>query len=298
MSIDTNMSKIGLAAGMIKNFPQMDHGQELFGLTSHITFGSFTLKPRTGNPEPTYWFNPKTNTSINAVGLTNQGLATFLREDLPTITRLLDMTSNSTARIRVSLVELQKGDLVKMCDMLNNSELSHHISEVEVNAACPNHRSMNGLHPVLAHDSNALYMLMKETETLGIPKAIKIAPEMTEEMLDNVIKFCLQHGFYTIVSANTLLGSSSPDGTQRLSVDKGGQAGAILQDIGVKQVAFLSPQCKENGIKLYGCGGVLSAEVHRAYTEAGADETQIATGFMEYGSKIFQDIHIALAEED
>ena len=177
----------------------------------------------------------------------------------------------------------------------NIKMIRQYIDEVEVNAACPNHRGGKGLHPVLAHDPKALEELMAETENFQLQKAIKIAPSMKESSLNSVMELCTQFRFSTIVSGNTLLGNSTIDGEQRLSVDKGGQAGTILLDIGVSQIKHLAPLCREQHIKLIACGGVLSAEAFIEYDNVGADEVQIATGFMQYGPKIFQDIYTALA---
>lgn len=283
--------KIGLAAGMIKTLTQMEQSRSLLDLASHITFGSFTLELREGNKEPTYYFDDKTQNSINAVGLTNQGLESFLIYDLP---HLIEIFHKKGVSIRISLAPLGPGDLTKMCTMLNQSPLRQYIDEVEVNAACPNHRGSKGLHAVLAHDTKALKELMAETEHLELQRAIKLAPEMKESSLSSVVELCTQFGFSTIVSGNTLLGSSTIDGKQRLSVDKGGQAGAILLDIGVGQINYLAPLCKEGHIKLIACGGVLSTRAFIEYDNVGADEVQIATGFMQYGPKIFQDILTAL----
>jgi len=282
-----NAPRIGLAAGMIKSYSQQKQDPYLPGLVSSIQYGSLTLDEQKGNKEPTYWFDHTKQESINAVGLTNQGILSFLKNDLPCIAREF---GGMTAGIDVSFAPLQAGDLRKMCAELNSSPFLYAINEAEMNTACPNHRSGAGLHPVLARDKKALSALMAEARHLRRPKAVKIAPGMPEDELDNVVKLCVQHGFSTIVSANTLLGSSIIDGKQRLSVEKGGRAGSILYDIGIKQIMYLAPLCKASGIKLKACGGVLSAQVHTAYMKAGADETQIATGFMQYGTQIFQDI--------
>lgn len=287
--------RIGLAAGMIKSYRQLEGSIGLIDMASHITFGSFTLSEHEGNPEPTYWFNNETNSSINAVGLDNKGLLAFLIDDLQQIANVCE---DSITKIRISLAPLAYGDLTKMVTVLNllPERLKNAIFEIEINAACPNHKMVDQRHETLSHDPDALNNLMLEAKPLDMRKAIKISPNMERSHLNRLIQCCLVYGFSTIVSGNTLPRSAFINGEQRLSVERGGQGGAILFEPGVHQVKYLAPHCKANNIYLIGCGGILSHEHYRAYCEAGADEAQLATGFAEYGPNIFRDLHVELLE--
>lgn len=280
---------VGLAAGMIKtrNIPKT-----LIGYVKHITFGSFTLEPRQGNPEPTYWFDDKTGNSINAVGLKNQSLQVFLDEELPAICELLEGTGTD---IRISIAPTKTGDAAQMSEMVSKSDCLKYISFMEVNAACPNHRTDGGrLHDVLAHDPKAVEILMQETVGFQQQRAIKIAPRMSLDVLSEYPDLAYVQGFEQIVSANTLLGSSVINGTQQLSVDRGGQAGAILRPGCIQQIRALATGCSRYGISLIACGGIDSAETVKANLKAGADTCQVATGYMQFGPKIFESIALEM----
>ena len=162
---------IGIAAGLIKRAGHVDEG--LPSLVSHVTFGSFTLEPRDGNKEPVYWFDEATGMSLNAVELKNQGIEDFLWNDLP----MLEHLPRAGCEVRISLAPLKSGDLAEMIRVLFRYQLTNPVvSEIEVNAACPNHKDESGrLHDVLAHDPNALNELMSEAMEYRGPKAIKIA---------------------------------------------------------------------------------------------------------------------------
>jgi dihydroorotate dehydrogenase len=280
---------VGLAAGMVRRANEVDEG--LPHLLRDITFGSFTLEPRDGNPEPNFWFNEETYSSINAIGLKNFGLRHFLEEFWG-----IAMIRQYGCNVRLSLAPLKTGDLTKMITLLNKAGVADSISELEINAACPNHRSDDGvLHPVLSHDIVALEALMAEAETYKGPKAIKIAPLMGMADLKKCIELCLKYKFRHIVSGNTLLGSSTIDGAKRLSVENGGLAGKALFADALHQVERLEKlrnylKIDKSHLSIIGCGGIMSADDVKAYLAAGAESVQVATLFYQFGAKAVRDL--------
>ena len=292
---EITVSPLGIAAGLIKSRLHLPH--KSLGLLNHVTFGSFTRNPKVGNPEPTYWYNEETRSSINAVGLTNPGLDHFVGNDLTSIFMMM----GHHGAIRVSLAPLEAGDVRSML-FLHGDLLHSLVDEVEINAACPNHRGGDGsLHPVLCWDPHALEALMSETTNYPGAKAIKIAPDMSKEALEAVVELAITYDFSSIVSGNTLKGDATIGDVKRLSVDQGGMAGAILLDPGLEQVRTLhrisDDACvhSKRHIRLIGCGGVMSAADVAAYITAGADITQCATYFSEYGENGIRDLICELA---
>lgn len=280
---------VGIAAGMIKS---AEHIQpELAGFVRFITFGSFTLDKREGNKEPVYYFDDATNTSINAIGLKNEGLAHFLAHELP---KIIEIAKQTGFKICISLAPLQHGDLKKMFAMANRSEYLKDVHRIEINAACPNHREGQDLQPVLAYDPVAIRLLLEETKGSAIPKALKIAPDTTEETLRAIVELCIKYGIDYIVSGNTRRQSSLFNGQQKLSVTHGGAAGAPLLESGVAQVAQLKLIIREFPVILrpaiIGCGGIMNASALRAYKDAGAIEAQVATLYYQYGVRGVQDL--------
>lgn len=277
---------VGLAAGMVKTYNQLP--RKLIGFVDHITFGSFTLDPKTGNKEPTYWFDEETDNSINAVGLTNQGLQKFLDEDLPFIVELM---RDSETKIHISLAPAIGGDLRKMVAMINASPYRDLIAKIEINAACPNHRNEDGvLHKVLAHDLVAVEKLMQETTGLERPKMIKVSPKMEPSIIGEYPALCSEFGFTGIVSGNTLPGSSHIKGKKRLSVDTGGLAGEILRKDCINQVATIAYFCKKAGIEIIACGGISTGLTVERNLASGASVCQLATAWMQHGERAFQSI--------
>jgi dihydroorotate dehydrogenase len=290
------MIPIGIAAGMIKSTSEFNRYPGLETQVQHVTFGSFTNGPWVGNKEPTFWYDDETGNSINAVGLTNNGLEWFLTENLPGLVRVFGATKG-TCKLRVSLAPRETGDLERMSSHLNTSPWCGVIDEVEINAACPNHRGEAGLHAVLAYDPVAVEILLAETIGLTLPKALKIAPETPKETLEEIVKLCAQYHIQTIVSGNTKRGSSVIRGAQRLSVDQGGRAGNCLLVPGLRQVEALLRLCAKQhvtaGVRIIGCGGVMNASAAHRYADAGADAVQVGTLFYQFGQRGIGDLLVA-----
>lgn len=289
---------IGIAAGMIKTASQFKRHNtphtHLPDLASHVTFGSFTVAAREGNKEPVFWYDPETKTSINAVNLANFGLQSFVTLDVP---ELLPLFEGEDCKFRISLAPLKSGDLKAMTALMNGTDWRSLLHEVEFNTACPNHLGEEGLHPVLAHDPQAVEALLMEARALAHRSAIKIAPDMTDETLEEIIMLCIKYGVKTIVSANTRRHSSTIESAQRLSVPQGGLAGLPLLESGVKQVRTLRRIMEEQhikGIKIVASGGILTAEASAAYGDAGAEEGQVATLFNQYGARGLQDLLVEM----
>lgn len=286
--MEKTQSLLGIAAGLIKSRRHVPRGA--IPLLHHITFGSFTREERQGNKEPTYWYDEVTRSSINAVGLTNPGLGHFVENDLTA----LYMEIGNAAELRVSLAPLQRGDVREML-RLYGQLLAEMADETELNGACPNHRGSDGaLHPVLCCDAVALEELMSEAVDYRGAKAIKIAPDMSREMLEKVVELAARYRFTSIVSGNTRKSSSIIGDVKRLSVDQGGMAGAVLLESGLQQIRTLKEIIMSgtapDDIRLIACGGVMSASDYQAYLEAGADAVQCATYFSQFRENGIRDL--------
>lgn len=291
--------KVGIAAGLIKSIGHVPNG--LAGLVDHITFGSFTLPPRDGNKEPTYYFNPVSCASYNAVGLKNMSLLTFIVEQLIGKRHAFLELKAQGCKTRISLAPLKTGDLKEMLRILLEYwfQIFDLIDEIEVNGACPNHRDEGGrLHDVLSKDPIALELLMMEGVDCPCSKTIKIAPNTTYECLETTVRLSIAYGYSTIVSGNTLLSDTPIDtkGRQHISVPKCGMAGAPLLERALKQASTLSQIISTKSEthvlpSIIGCGGIMSASDARYYLAVERCTTvQIATYYMEYGVRGVQDL--------
>lgn len=290
--------RIGIAAGIIRLVSNVPAG--LGGLVEHITFGSYTLDPEVGNKEPVYYYDEESRTSYNSVGLKNDGLREFIEKELIGKRDEFLKLKAQGCRIRISLAPRKTGDLAKMVAVVNEywTKIGDIVDEIEVNAACPNHRDESGsLHPVLAKDPEALKVLMREGRDLLCPKAIKIAPDTDRGCLRTCVNLAIELGYSTIVSANTRLTNTPRDshGNLHLSRDKCGKGGAPLLEGAVKQVLILCEMIRETDTHLpkpqvIGCGGVMGESDAELHIGAGATIAQTATYYMQFRDKGVRDL--------
>lgn len=273
--------KIGIAAGMIKQHEYLPH--RLLSNLAHVTVGSYTLHARAGNPDPTTWEAPNRRWMLNAIGLQNGGLLDFLDNQLGPMREVCEGVTD----LRVSLAPTKSGELAEMVALLNEHDAAMQIAELEINAACPNHRTGAGIQPVLAHDVAALEGLFEEAADYVGAKAVKIAPQTDYDVLMALIELCDAYDIRTIVSANTLKHTAVIEGRQRLSVESGGLSGDPLFTDCLEQTTLLAHLIEQSSrkIRVVSCGGVLSADNALRLLAAGAAEVQVATLFWLEGEK-------------
>lgn len=287
---------IGIAAGLIKTWNQIPRG--LAENVDHITFGSFTRESREGNKEPRYYYGEAERMSLNAIGLANQGLAAFLKEDLPKLGHVRE----EGAKIRISLAPLAPHDVFQMVSLLNTEPLVKTFEcEIEVNGACPNHWSKDGkLHDVVAKDPDALEKLMCEASHFHGKKSIKIAPYMEYEELEYCIDFAIAYNFGTIVSGNTKRVPAYVGDKRVLSQEYGGMGGAPLFEAALTQVDVLSEIIDhletQSGPQIIACGGVMDDGNALSMLIAGAEKVQVATYFAQFGARGITDLVAGLAD--
>ena len=288
------MFKIGLGAGVVKG-PSHLTADLLACPASFVVWGSNTEFEREGNPDPTYYYDEETGASYNAIGLKNSG-----SEKVPSMFKeMARLAEEADKKLRISLAPTGPGSLRKSLMRTVITPLRTAL-EYELNAACPNHREGDHLHEVLACDPQALRELLEEThgfQLMSSQTALKIAPDTDEDMLRRTIDLCIEFDIGGLVSSNTRkVPAPVVDGKPMISVDFCGQAGAPLLEDGLKQMATLAKIRKERGakLKLTACGGISEGVHAKRYEEAGADEAQVVTGFLQFGGRVFEDIYIGM----
>lgn len=266
--------EIGLAAGMIKDASSID--VRAFQSVGAVSFGSFTLAQRNGNPEPSSFWDANSQTGFNAIGLRNQSLQTFLEVEGPILRKMFAFTQTA---VDVSLAPTEQGELRKMCHVLQQHKATLPIRLIEVNAACPNHRKGENLQPVLAYDPIAVDALLMELKDCPFPVSFKIAPDTPERTLFEIVGLCIKYGVSVIVSGNTRGSEAVFKGKPVLSVPRGGISGKPLFDNAVEQVATLKTIIgeKKASIKVCGIGGIFMPEDVAIMRDVGADSVAVAS---------------------
>jgi dihydroorotate dehydrogenase len=267
----------GIGAGMLKTADEIR--AELLDTIPIVTLGSFTAEIRAGNPEPNYFWDESTQTGLNAIGLKNPSLETVLQTESRA---LREKFSCKLAKCELSLAPTGKGTLKHMISVLNRNIGVFPIHRVEINAACPNHRSGDGvIHSVLAHDPIAVGELLEEARDCPYAISLKIAPDTTERTLLEIVKLCEKHSVVSIVSGNTQGTEAVWNGKPVLSVPRAGRSGKPLFETALKQVKTLSHiiGMRNSPIQISAMGGIFEVIDVSKMRYAGASDVRVASLF-------------------
>lgn len=242
-----------------KEYDQLYDISQLGGIITKAV----TANKRTGNPPPRMAETP--SGMLNTVGLQNEGVDHFLREQLPF---LLSKEVPVIANVAGSSIE-EYSVVVK--------KLSRHggIDGIELNVSCPNvHKG--GL--AFGVDANALRevvsVVRKDTK---LPLIIKLSPNVTDIVY--LARVAMEAGADGLSLINTLLGMSIDIEKQRprLSMKMGGLSGPAVKPVAVRMVYQVHKALK---CPIIGMGGIASAEDAVEFMLAGA--TAVAVGTMNF----------------
>ena len=259
---------LGMAAGYDKNAEVPDALLSLgFGFAE---IGTLTPKPQAGNTKPRIFRLVDDMAVINRLGFNNEGHdAAYAR---------LSARSGKPGLVGVN-IGANKDAEDRIADYVAGIRRFYPVaSYFTANISSPN---TPGLRDLQARESLAALLsavlAARQEEALRagrrIPVFLKIAPDLTEEGMDDIAEVALAHDLDGLIVSNTTL---ARDGLSDPAVAKeaGGLSGKPLFD---KSTAVLARMRKRVGrdLAIIGVGGVSSAETALEKIRAGADLVQL-----------------------
>jgi len=269
---------VGLAAGFDKDAEVPDAMLKLgFGF---VECGTVTPRPQSGNPRPRLFRLPEDGAVINRMGFNNRGMDEAAR-------RL-------EARQRTGIVGINIGANKDSADRIADyvegiRRFSGVASYFTANISSPN---TPGLRDLQARESlsTLLSAVLAARDEIAAasgvrrPVFLKVAPDLTEEGMDDIAAEALAHELDGLIVSNTTLsrdGLSDP----RLAGEAGGLSGKPLFE---KSTAVLARMRKRVGpaMPIIGVGGVSSAETALEKIRAGADLVQLYSCMVYEGPRL------------
>ncbi len=283
---------VGLAAGFDKNarwFSKL----ACLGF-SHIEIGTITGQAQSGNPKPRLFRLPTDKAIINRMGFNNEGS--------DAIARRLSKSVRDSAR-DVLGVNIGKTKVVPVgeatADYLFSFErLFTYADYFTVNVSSPNTpglRTLQNREPLIELLGRVLELneqLAAEHEIQQKPVLLKIAPDLTDEQLEDIVLIARETGIAGLIATNTTLSRKGLQ-TPQAQVDDmgdGGLSGAPLTDRSRDVVTFLY-QRLGNDVPIIGVGGIMNGEDAWRMICSGASLVQMYTGFIYGGPGIVRDIN-------
>lgn len=267
---------VGLAAGVDKDGVALPGWAALgFG---HVEVGTVTRHPQPGNPRPRLYRMPASGALINRMGFNNKG-ADALAARLRALGPLSVPLGISIGKSKVTPVEEAVDDYRASLRALY--PLGDYFA---VNVSSPNTPGLRGLQD-RAQLADLLAGLREEAENLGgqrKPLLVKIAPDLSDHAIGEVLGVCSEHGVAGLIATNTTLSRDGLDPADAaVGTEPGGLSGRPLGERAREVVAFAH---KETGgaLPIVGVGGITDPDDAARMVDAGASLVQLYTGFI-YG---------------
>lgn len=278
-------NRVGLAAGFDKD-AVLGHQWNHLGF-GFIEVGTVTPKPQAGNEQPRLFRLKKDQAIQNRMGFNNDGVESMAE------------------RIRLqNPLLIIGGNIGKNKNTPNENALEDYIicfralhlfvDFFTVNVSSPNTpglRELQEKEPL----KKLLHSIMEERKKLECnkPVLLKIAPDLSEQQLDDIVEIVKETGIHGLIATNTTIDRNvlvkEKENAERNGA--GGISGKPLKEKSTAVIRYLH-QKSEGKIPIIGVGGIHSPEDALEKIKAGASLVQLYTGFIYEGPQLTKKINL------
>jgi dihydroorotate dehydrogenase len=279
---------VGLAAGLDKNGEVIDGFAQMgFGF---IEIGTITPKPQDGNPKPRLFRLKPDHAIINRMGFNNVGAVQAAKNLAARKSSII--VGGNIGKNKVTPNEEAVNDY-KACFQL----LHDYVDYFVVNVSSPNTPGLRQL-----QDKDSLALILNTLQDLNQGKSkpkpilLKIAPDLTNEQLDDIISIVNDTRIAGVIATNTTISREKlphflPSEIE--SFGAGGLSGKPLTLRSTEVVDYLHRN-SHGSFPIIGVGGIMTAQDALDKISAGAALVQLYSGFIYSGPKLIEDINRSL----
>lgn len=296
---------IGLGAGFDKNAKYLNVLETLgFGF---VEIGTVTPKPQAGNNKPRLFRLPKDKALINRMGFNNDGVEVITQ-------RLKQWKESQKSKVRSPKFEgpnsrlptpdsqlIIGGNIGKNKNTPNEEAwkdyeicfkgLHPYVDYFVVNVSSPNTPGLRAL-----QEKDSLRKILVHLQMINNGKAdskpvlLKIAPDLSNEQIDDVIDLAMEIKLDGLVATNTTINRQglNPQ-SEILNKETGGLSGLPLKQRSTEIVQYISQKTKGQ-LPVIASGGIFTAIDAKEKLNAGALLVQVWTGFIYEGPFIVRKI--------
>ena len=276
---------VGLAAGFDKDAKMFSELSDLgFGF---IEIGTLTPKPQDGNPKKRLFRLKEDSAIINRMGFNNGGVEAAVER--------LKKNKNVLIGGNIGKNKVTPNEEAVKDYIICFEKLFPYVDYFVVNVSSPNTPNLRAL-----QEKEPLTKLLSELQKRNAEKEkqkpilLKIAPDLTDEQLLDIIDIVNETKIAGVIATNTTL---SREGLVSSNKDEtGGLSGKPLTKRSTEVIRFLSEK-SGRAFPIIGVGGIHSAEDALEKLEAGASLIQLYTGFIYEGPQLIHDINKKLLEK-
>ena len=280
-------NRVGLAAGFDKNAKYLRVMQALgFG---HVEIGTVTPKGQAGNDKPRLFRIIPDEAVINRMGFNNDGL-----EEIKL--RLKNRPKGLIVGGNIGKNKVTPNEEAVNDYLICFEGLYPYVDYFTVNVSSPNTPGLRALQDrgPLTEILNALLNKRKSLIDAGqkkLPVFLKIAPDLSNEQLDDIVLLTKETGIDGIVATNTTI---SREGLSASKADieamgAGGLSGKPVFERSTEVLQYLN-QAFQGSVPMIGVGGISNKANAEAKLHAGAELVQIYSGFIYHGPALVKEI--------
>jgi dihydroorotate dehydrogenase len=316
---------VGLAAGFDKNAKYLRELECLgFGF---VEIGTVTPLPQAGNDKPRLFRLPEDKAIINRMGFNNDGVK-VVAERLGQWSIVNGQSKNSPFTIHHSRLIIG-GNIGKNKTTPNEDawkdyeicfkELFDYVDYFVVNVSSPNTPGLrelqekDSLRRILTHLQQLNRSMSNEQKAMGNsqlsienktdsplpihhsppkPILLKIAPDLTQPQIDDVIDLAMEIKLDGLVATNTTIsreGLNQKSEVRSKKVGAGGLSGLPVKEKSTSIVQYIT-QKTMGQLPVIASGGIFTGDDAREKVKAGASLVQVWTGFIYEGPMIAKNI--------
>lgn len=275
---------VGLAAGFDKD-AKLYKELSNFGF-GFIEIGTITPLAQPGNDKPRMFRLPADQALINRMGFNNEGINGAI-ERLKNRPKDLIIGGN-----------IGKNKNTPNEEAINDYEkcfeaLYPYVDYFVVNVSSPNTPNLRAL-----QEKEPLKQLLLHLQQLNNNKAkqkpilLKIAPDLTNEQLDDIVEIVQDSKIAGVIASNTTISREGlATSKERITeIGMGGLSGKPLTQRSTEVIAYLSKKSNKS-FPIIGVGGIHTADDAIQKLNAGATLVQLYTGFIYEGPALIKAIN-------
>ncbi|MCR9225862.1 MAG: quinone-dependent dihydroorotate dehydrogenase [Flavobacteriaceae bacterium] len=280
---------VGLAAGFDKDAKLYNEFSD-FGF-GFVEIGTVTPKPQPGNPKKRLFRLKDDKAIINRMGFNNKGVFEAV-EQLKKKHRVI--VGGNIGKNKVTPNEDALKDYLICFEALFG-----HVDYFVVNVSSPNTPGLRELQDrepltkLLKKLKSQNKKLAKSTSKKEKPILLKIAPDLTDDQLLDIIEIVADTKIEGVIATNTTIARNDLKSHLTLSEEAGGLSGKPLTNRSTEVIRFLADNSRK-AFPIIGVGGIHSEADALEKLEAGADLVQLYTGFIYEGPVLIKKINKAI----
>ena len=281
---------VGLAAGFDKDAKLFDELAS-FGF-GFVEIGTVTPLPQDGNPKPRLFRLKEDYAIINRMGFNNEGIEAA-------VARLRRKKSNIIIGGNIGKNKVTPNKKAVSDYEICFEKLFPYVDYFVVNVSSPNTPGLRDLQEKvpLTRLLNRLQKLNIQKETRK-PILLKIAPDLSNEQLDDIIAIVASTKIDGVVATNTTISRNGLKTikTKLEAIGNGGLSGKPIKDRSTEVIKYLADKSNK-AFTIIGVGGIHSAEDEIEKLDAGATLVQLYTGLIYEGPWLIKRINKKILEK-